>query len=52
MIDTKKAKESLSRWRRASNLLELKIMIDEYMEYYNCTRKQRDINVSCPKYHL
>ena len=30
-------------YKEASNLLELKIMGDEYMEHYNCTRKQWDL---------
>lgn len=36
-------------YKEASNLLELKIMVDEYMEHYNCTRKQWDLKKMTPE---
>src|SRR5690606_29736606 len=36
-------------YKEASSLLELKIMVDEYMGHYNCTRKQWDIKKMTPE---
>ncbi len=35
-------------YKQAGSLLELKIMVDEYMEHYNCTRKQWDLKKMTP----
>ena len=35
-------------FKEASSLLELKIMVDEYMEHYNCRRKQWDLKKMTP----
>ncbi len=35
-------------YKEAHNLFELKVMVDEYMEHYNCTRKQWDLKKMTP----
>lgn len=35
-------------YKQATNLLELKIMVDEYMEHYNCTRRQWELKKMTP----
>ena len=36
-------------YKQATNLLELKFMVDEYMEHYNCSRKQWDLKKMTPE---